>query len=207
MKKIVLIGGGGHCKSVLDTIKRLNSYDEIVISDSKFPANKKVLDIDIICNDEMLSDLKKIGFDEAFITVGNINDTSMRQNLYKKASDLGFVFPNIIDPSAVVSDYAVLENGIFIGKGAVVNADAHIEKMAIINTNAIIEHECIVGKYAHIATGAVLCGNVSVGDYSFIGAGTTIIQGISIGVHSVLGAGSIVLQNVKEWETVKGLVK
>ena len=30
--KIVLIGGGGHCKSVLDSILRTCNYDEIVIT-------------------------------------------------------------------------------------------------------------------------------------------------------------------------------
>ena len=77
MKKLVLIGGGGHCKSVIDTIKRLETYDEIVITDPCFPGCREILDIKIAGNDDALAELKRAGFDEAFITVGSIKDTRL----------------------------------------------------------------------------------------------------------------------------------
>lgn len=207
MKKLVLIGGGGHCKSVIDTVKVLKLYDEVVITDPRFPASKEILGIKIAGNDDVLTGLKRAGFHEAFITVGSIKSTKLRQALYDKAHALGFVFPNIIDPSACISQSVRMEDGIFIGKGVIVNADVAIGKMAIINTGAIIEHECTIGKYSHIAVGAVLCGSVSIGNYSLVGASATIIQGISIGNHSIIGAGSTVLRNVENEQIVKGLVK
>lgn len=207
MEKLVLIGGGGHCKSVIDTIKRLNLYDEIVIVDVKFPTYRMVLDFDVVCGDDGLPQLRKSGFDKAFITAGSIKDTSLRQELYWKAHNLGFIFPNIIDPSAIVSEYVTLGKGIFIGKQAIINADVHIGDMAIINTGAVIEHECKINTYVHIAAGAVLCGNVSVGNSSFVGAGSTIIQGVSIGKNSIIGAGSNVLCDVKDDQIVRGLIK
>ncbi|NBJ92523.1 acetyltransferase [Parablautia muri] len=207
MRKLVLIGGGGHCKSVIDTVKRLHLYDEVVVTDPHFPSCREILDIRIVGGDEMLSKLKNAGFHEAFITVGSIKNTQLRESLHRKACDLGFIIPNIIDPSACVSEYTVMEKGIFIGKNAIVNADARIHEMAIINTGAIIEHECVIGKYSHIAVGAVLCGGVSIGNHSLVGAGTTIIQGIKVGSHSLIGAGSTVLCDVENKQLVKGLVK
>ena len=201
----VLIGGGGHCKSVIDTVKRLNLYDEVVITDSGLPADSELLGIRVMGGDEMLDELKKTGFHEAFITVGSIGNMEARQALYHKASELGFVFPNIIDPSAYVSEYAALEKGIFVGKAAVVNAGAHIGEMAIINTGAIVEHESVIGKYSHIAVGAVLCGGVLIGNYSLVGAGATIIQGVNVGSHSLVGAGSTVLCDVGTDQVVKGV--
>lgn len=207
MKKLVLIGGGGHCKSVIDTVKRLKLYDEVVVTDPCFPALREILDIRVVGNDDILADLKQSGFHEAFVTVGSIKNTKLRQELYDKAYKIGFAFPNLIDPAACISEYARLDEGIFIGKGVIINADAFVGKMAIVNTGAIIEHECTVGSYSHIAVGTVLCGGVSIGNHTMVGAGTTIIQGISVGNHTIIGAGSTVLSDVGNHQIVKGLVK
>lgn len=207
MKKLVLIGGGGHCKSIIDTLKRLELYDEIVITDPCFPSSREILGVRIAGNDNALEELKRSGFNEAFITVGSIKDTKLRQSLYQKVNRLGFIIPNIIDPSACISQHAVMREGIFVGKGAVINADAYIDKMAIINTGAIVEHECTIGEYTHIAVGAVLCGGGTIGNHSLVGAGATIIQGVAIGSYTVIGAGSTVLRDVEDGQIVKGLVK
>lgn len=86
------------------------------------------------------------------------------------------ILPNIVDPSAVIADDAVMGEGIFVGKRAVVNAAAHIGDLCIINTGAIVEHDCDVGNYSHISVGSVLCGGVRVGQRTLIGANATVIQ-------------------------------
>lgn len=204
-KRLVLIGGGGHAKSVLDAVLRMGQYDEIVITDYNIPSGTRIMGCQVAGNDEMLPKLYKREFAEAFITVGSIRDTSLRCKLSDRAEAIGFIFPNIIDPSAVVSKYARLAEGVFVGKNAIVNADVVIEKMAVINSGCIIEHECLIGKFAHISVGAVVCGNVKIGDNVFIGANATVIQGVKIGMNSIIGAGSIVLKDVPENTTVIGV--
>lgn len=205
--KIVLIGGGGHCRSVINTICRSGHYDDIVVTDKDYPQIKDILGFSVVGDDDYLPELKKEGYHDAFITVGSIKATSLRRLLYKKVVDLGFHIPCIIDPSAQVSTYAQLDKGTFVGQNAVVNADARIGKMAIINTGAIVEHECTIGEYSHIAVGARLCGNVSVGSDVLIGAGAICIQNVCIGNGSIVGAGSIVLHAVKSGQSVTGVVK
>ena len=206
-KKIVLIGGGGHCKSVLDTLIRNNEYEEIAITDHDIPAGSKIFGCKVIGNDAFLSQLLKDGYSDAFITVGSIKCTAIRRKLFSLAIDTGFNVVNIIDSSAVVSKHCRLSKGIFIGKNAVINADAEIGDCAIINTGAIVEHECKVGGFAHISVGAKLCGNVYVGNNSLIGAGSTIIQGVHIGNNVVIGAGSTVIKDVEDNTMKYGLVK
>lgn len=204
---IALIGGGGHCKSVINTIQRASSYDEMAVVDQAYPQFQDVLGIPVVGKDDKLPYLKSIGYDYAFITVGSVKTTVLRHKLYERAIQFGFCLPYIVDPSAQISEYAELEAGVFVGQNVVINAGAHIYKMAIINTGAIIEHECEVGEYSHIAIGAALCGNVSVGNDVLIGAGSVVIQGIRVGNRALIGAGSLVLRDVKENETVMGLVK
>jgi len=206
-KKIVLIGGGGHCKSVLDSLLRNSEYDEIVITDNDIPVDSTIMGCRVAGNDDVLSDLLASGFTDAFITVGSIKSTKVRHILFEKAESIGFNMVNIIDKSAVVSEYAKLGKGIFIGKCTIVNADATIGDEAIINTNSVIEHECAVGSFTHISVGAKLCGNVKIGNDSLIGAGSVVIQGIEIGNNVIIGAGSTVIDNVNDNTTRVGLVK
>ncbi len=192
MEKLVLIGGGGHCKSVLDAVKRMGFFDEIVITDSNMPSDTIVMGCKVVGTDDELSRLFDDGFHNAFITVGSIKSTALRRKLAQKAISIGFTFPNIIDPSALISREVLLGSGIYVGKNVVLNAGCRISDHAIINTASIIEHDCDIGEFTHIAVGCVICGGCSIKNDVFIGANTTIIQNISIGSQMVIGAGEIV---------------
>lgn len=204
--RIVLIGGGGHCTSVLDCILSRKEFDKIVIVDSNLPVNSKIMNCLVVGDDSKLPDLKKNGFDYAFITVGSIKSTSVRRRLYQMTRALGFKFPIICDPSSRISDYSSLGAGTFVGKNAVVNAKAVVGEHCIINTGAVVEHECCIGDFTHLSVGSVMCGNSNVGHDSFIGAGSTIIQGINIGNNVIIGAGSSIINNVEDNMKVSGLI-
>ena len=207
MKRIVLLGGGGHCKSVINTLNRLRTYDEIVVVDRNFPQTRSVLEIPVVGTDAMLLELKEEGYQDAFIAVGSIKSTMIRHLLFEKAISLGFHVPCIVDTSAQVSKYAKLEEGVFVGPNAVINAGTHVSKMAIINTGAIVEHECSVGEYTHVSIGAKLCGNVFIENDVLVGAGTIVTQGIHIGDRALIGAGSVVLRDVEVEQRAVGVVK
>lgn len=195
-EKILLVGGGGHCKSVLDSLLELHTYSEIGIVDKKENIGKKVLNVSIIGCDDDLSELFNSGFSNAFITIGSIGNPSLRIKLFSTISKIGFNIPNIIDPYSVVSYHSNIDTGVFIGKNAVVNAGSHIHKGAIINTGAIIEHDCSIGSFAHIAPGSVLSGEVSIGENTHIGANCVVRQQLRIGSYSIVGMGSVVLRDI-----------
>ncbi len=205
MNKLVLIGGGGHCKSVLDTIIRSKKYDDIVIVDPNIPVEKTILGKKVVGSDVILKDLKMQGFNDAFVTVGNIDNCLLRIKLANIAAKLGFHFPVIIDPSAVVSSSANIGEGTFVGKLCVINADTVIGSHCIINTGAIVEHDSRIGNFVHTSVGSVLCGGCHIGDESFIGANSTVIQEIRIGKKVVIGANSTILKNVDDEERIYGL--
>lgn len=203
-EKLVLIGGGGHCKSVLDTVIRLNRFSEIVITDCSISVGKMILGCKVVGNDDIFPELFDRGFKYAFITIGSIKSTDKRREVFLKAKKIGFSFPVIIDPSALVADSALIAAGVFIGKNAVVNADVMIGDMAIINTGAIIEHDCRIGAFTHISVGAVVCGGAEIERDVFVGANATVIQGVKIEADSIIGAGSIIYKDVPDNSTIVG---
>ncbi len=205
--KLVLLGAGGHCKSVLDAALCSNQFSEIVITDPVTLVGTKVLGCKVVGTDEVLPKLFNEGFTQAFITVGSIQNSAVRRKLVCLATKIGFTFPVIIDPSAVISRFAKIGEGTFIGKNTVVNAGTKIGKHCIINTGAILEHDCSVGAYSHVSVGSILCGGVTLGSGVFVGAGSTVIQLTTISDNAIIGAHSIVLENVGENVKASGLVK
>lgn len=196
--KLLLIGGGGHCKSVLDTILSIETYSDLAIIDLKENIGKTVLGVPIIGSDDDLSNLFDTGYKHAFITLGSIGTPRLRKILYEIIHEIGFIIPTVIDSSATVSEHVTVSEGVFVGKGAIVNAGSTIEACAIINSGAIIEHDCIVGAFAHIAPGTTLCGDVSIGNDTHIGAHTVIRQGLTIGSEVLIGIGSVVVGDIED---------
>lgn len=192
-KKLLLIGGGGHCGSVMDSVLTLNTYDDIGIVDY---TRVNVLGVSTVGTDDDLPYLFREGWTDAFITVGSVGNVSVRKRLYEKIKGIGFFIPTIIDPSVIIAQEVKIGEGCFIGKRAVINTGSSVGCCSIINTAAIIEHDCFIGPFAHISPGVILCGKANVGEDSHIGAGTVVKQQLTIGSQTVIGAGSNVVKDI-----------
>jgi sugar O-acyltransferase (sialic acid O-acetyltransferase NeuD family) len=196
-KKILLIGAGGHCKSVLDSLLERNEYEEIGIVDKKENIGSSVIGIPIVgCDDDLLA-LFNNGYKYAYVTVGSVGNPTLRIKLFNILSEIGYEIPVIIDSSSKVSNHTIIEQGVFIGKQSIVNAGTVIQRGAIINSGSIVEHDCQIGAFVHIAPGAVLGGGVIVGENAHVGSNTTIKQQVSIGSNTIIGMGSVVLKNIQ----------
>ena len=201
-KKIVLIGGGGHCKVVISILKKLDNFEIAGIVDN-YKAGSLISGIKIIGTDDDLRDIYKSGIDNALITVGSTKDNTKRYRLFKMAREIGYEFPVIISPEAIVDDVRI-EEGTIVMPGSIINIDSSIGKNCIINTGSIIEHDCKIGNHCHIAPGVHISGVVNIGELSFIGIGATIIQGIKIGKNVTIGAGSVVIKDIPDNAFVVG---
>ena len=207
MEDILLIGFGGHCKSIIDSIENGGIYNIYGIIDIKEKIGQVYKNYKVIGSDEDLESFYNKGIKNIFICIGYLGNSNVRNILYKKVKNIGFNLVNIIDKTAILANNIKLKEGIFIGKNAIINADCKIDNMAIINTGAIIEHESYVGAFSHISIGAILCGNVTVYDNVFVGANATVIQGVTIGKNSIIGANSTVIKDVLENSKGYGVVK
>lgn len=189
-KDIVLVGFGGHGKSVADTIERTEQYNIVGYTDIEEIIRGGRYEY--LGSDDILLSLYERGVKCAFVSIGYVGKNNNRDRLYKAIKDIGYEIPVIVDPAAIVSETATIDEGTFVGKGAIVNAEAKIGKMCIINSKALIEHEVMVGDFSHVAVGANLCGHVKLGDHVMIGAGAILIQGSEVCNGTLIKAGEIV---------------
>ena len=191
MKDIVLIGGGGHCKAVIDVIEQEGRFNIIGIIDKPELLGKNVLEYPIIGNDSELNVLVK-RCKNALITIGQIRSPLPRINLFDTVLKLGFTLPSIVSPRAYISQHAYIGIGSIIMHDAVVNAGAIIGDNCIINTKSIVEHGSNIGNHCHISTNAVINGDVVVGSGSFIGSGAISKESIKIDDNYFAKAGSVI---------------
>ncbi|MGM9967099.1 MAG: acetyltransferase [Rummeliibacillus sp.] len=197
MEKIIVLGMGGHAKSIVDAIERQNNFQVAGYVVNEEPNKKVLYDYPIIGKDKDLKSLFEQGIHNIAIGIGFLGRNEIRKKLYYLAKNLGYFFPIICDPSAIISQKVKIEEGTFIGKGAIVNAGTYIGKMCILNTGAIIEHDCIIDDFSHVAVGTVLCGRVKVGKQAFIGANATVIQEKFVGNNCIVAAGTVVRKDIE----------
>lgn len=186
---LILLGGGGHCKSVIDVAESA-SYTILGILDKPELAGIKVLDYEIIGTDDDIP--QYVDKAEFLITVGQIKSPAIRKKLALLVMRAGGKFATVIASDAYVSKYATIGAGTVIMHKAVVNADACIGEHGIINTMANIEHEVQIGSFCHVSTGVMVNGNCVIGDEVFIGSGSVLYNGISVIDNTIIPAGSIV---------------
>lgn len=203
MEKInlVVIGAGGHAKVILDCLSSQAGYNVLALLDAQSD-KKELLGVPIVGGDEHLSDLVNQGVKHAFIAIG---DNKRRKAMALKLTTMGFQFINAISQHAVVSEHAILGQGICIMPGAIVNAGTQIGDHVIINTNSSIDHDCNIAAFSHIAPGVNLAGNVTAEEGCFIGTGASVIPNITLGQWTCAAAGSIIVNNIKSCQKIKGI--
>ena len=194
MKKIILIGAGGHCNSCIDVIELEKKYKVVGLVDKKINTyNQKYK---ILGNDKNLKIyLSKTNF--AHITLGQIKNLNRRGELFNNLKKIGYKFPSIVSPLAYVSPQAKIGEGTIVMHGAIVNRGAIVGNNTIINTKALVEHDAIVGNNCHLATGSTLNGGALIGNNSFIGSHTVLQQNIKVGNNCFVNANLFIKKNLK----------
>ncbi len=200
---IVLIGGGGHCKSCLEVIEAQNKYKVAGIVDVPDKKGSKILGYEIFASDNDLEGLAR-EYDNFLISLGQIKSGEKRKQLYRRCKELKANLPLIVSPLATVSPHARLKEGTIVMHGVQINAAAQIGENCIINTGAIIEHDAVIEDDCHIATGSVVNGGCHVGKGSLVGSNSVLVQEVSLAPETVIGAGSVVICSLEQSGTYAG---
>ncbi len=195
MKNLILIGGGGHCKSVIDVAESAG-YTILGVLDRSIPVGETVLGYKVLGNDDLVAPFVEKA--EFLVTVGQIKSPDIRIRLNKMVKDAGGKLATVIASTAHVSRHAVLGEGTVVMHQAVVNAGAHIGTGCIINTFANIEHDVKIGNFCHVSTGAMVNGEAEIGEGSFIGSQSVVNQCVKVFNNTVVASGSVVHRDIKE---------
>lgn len=195
MTPILLLGAGGHARSVIDVIETTGAYTIVGLVGQTSEVGTTVLGYPVLGDDDDLPRLLNT-HPHALVTLGQIRTPDGRMRLFDLARSLGGELPAITSPRAQVSRHATIGAGTVVMHGAIVNAGATVGRNCIVNSAALVEHDAVIGDHCHISTAAVVNGGVTVGAGSFVGSRSVVRQAIVIGERCVIGMGERVLTDL-----------
>lgn len=195
LKPLILIGGGGHCKSIIETAESAG-YDILGVLDFPEDLGKPILSAKVIGTDDDIQSY--VGKAEFIISVGFIKSPTTRIRLYDTIKAVGGKLATIIASTAYVSKHTTIGEGTVVMHHTFVNADVKIAENVIINDFANIEHDAQIGAHTHISTGAMVNGAARIGKQCFIGSQAMISNGVHICDNVIVGAGAVVVKDIVE---------
>lgn len=195
-RALIVYGGGGHGKAVIELVRLLGSHDIVGLVDDGLRAGDKVLDVEVLGGGDRLRGLRAEGVGLAANAVGGIGDINSRIGVFRRLGWAGFRCPSLAHPTAVVEESASLAEGIQVFPHAYVGSAVEVGFGSIVNTAAVVSHDCRLGENVNIAPGALLAGAVTVGEGSLIGMGVTVNLDVDIGARARIGNSAVVKRDV-----------
>jgi len=203
---LVLLGGGGHAKMLIEIVRlRGRACLTGILDADRAKWGLEIMGVPVLGGDDLLPSLVAKEVTHFAVGLGSIRDNGPRRRLFELGVACGLTPITLVHPSSIVSAEAALGEGAQLLPGCIVNAGAWIGRNALINSAAAVEHDCTIGDHAHIATGARLASTVHVEEEAHIGAGATIRQCLRIGRGAVVGAGAVVVADVPAGWVVVGV--
>jgi acetyltransferase EpsM len=193
---ILVYGGGGHGKAIIDVIRAMRTYQVVGIIDDNIPTGTLILGVPVLGSAQVLNDIYTQGVHLAANGVGGIGNVDVRIGAYEKLAEAGFVCPILVHPEAWVEPSAILEPGVQILAQAYVGGDVKIGFGTLLNIGACAAHDCTLGKVVNLSPKATLAGGVSVDDYTQIGMCATVNVNLKIGSRVRIGNGATVKADV-----------
>lgn len=196
--KVVIYGGGGLSKMIIESVRVLGVYHIVGIIDDNMKKGEDVIGSPVLGGAEVLADLYQQGIRTAVNSVGGIGDYKIRLKVFQTLADAGFICPVIIHPTAHVDPSAQIDAGVLVLAQSYISGNARIGMGTLINNSVVISHDCILGVCTNYSPGAMIAGDVSIGDFSQVGMNATVNIGVHVGRECLIGNSATVKQDVPD---------
>ena len=198
MKTLGICGAGGYSKEIFDLAQRINKINkqwkdiifiEKATSERKSFYGSQVISERSIDNDFLINDIE---------LVSAVGEPAIREKIFLKLSQKGYSFVKLIDPTSIVSETAIIEDGCVVGPFSIISSSVRIGKNVAINIGGIVGHDIHVGQHSVLSSYTNIGGGSVIGIKTYIGMGAMIKEGLSIGSETIIGMGSVVYDNITD---------
>lgn len=205
MKKIIVIGSGGHAKVVIDIIHEMNDYEIIGITSKSLKSDTSFCGYPVLGEDNILNSFINDKNIFAAMGLGGYKDNYLRERVFRFVKGIGFNFINVVHPSANISKTVTMGEGNVFFPGVVVNTDVKLGNNIVVATGSTIDHETIVNDHVLISAGVTVGAYSVLEEGALLALGSKIISGVTIGSYSLVAAGAVVVNNIGQNQRVFGL--
>lgn len=150
-----------------------------------------------------LLEMEDLTHNNFLMTMG---DNKIRLNLAEKIRSRGGVTPRVIHPTAVISRFSEIAEGVTISAFSYVQANTFIGKDTLILSGVNVSHDNRIGKACFLAGGVTIGAFTTLEDFVFVGQGViTISKKVErIGENAFIAAGALVTNSVDSNRLVIG---
>lgn len=197
MQRVVILGGGGLAREVLDVFRACNEvterYEVVGFIDENPESKGKVLSgVPVLGGFDALDGM---GSSDLYAIAG-VGSPVTRRKLVTKAVRQGLRFCNVFHPTAVLTEYIQWGVGVVVTAGCIFTNHIRVGNHSFVNLDCTVGHDAVIEDYCNINPGVHVSGNVTLEQGCEIGTGAVIIQGVRIGYWSVIGAGAVVSRDL-----------
>ena len=187
---VVVLGAGGHGKSVLSVLRVLGRRVVGLLDDAQDTWGTQVLGAPV------LGGLNTLPEYAACDVVHGIGDNRLRRELVERSP--GARWLTVVDPGARVDPSARVGRGTVVFFGAFIGPDAVVGAHAIVSVHSMVGHDAVIGELAQLAPGVQVGGGAHVGAEAMLAMGSVVCPGVSVGARCTLGAGAVALRELPE---------
>ena len=203
-KRVLVWGAGGHGKVTVDALMAGGEWDVLgILDEDEKKRGSDVLGVKVFSLEGGVTEAaKRLDCGSVAIAIG---DNYARFEKFQQVRRAGLRAVNVVHPSAHVSRFVKMGEGVTILAGATINPGTTIEDNVCVNTSASVDHDNYLEKSCHIFPNATLTGGVRIKEFAYVGSGAVIAPNLTVEKYSCVGAGAIVLANVAEGAVVFGV--
>ena len=205
MKKVIVIGSGGHALVVIDILHSMTEYEIVGVTSNSLDINANFFNYPVLGDDKIIKEYVNDENYFAAMGLGGYRNNNLRQKVFELVKSMGMSFINVIHPSAIISQTVKIGEGSVIFPGVVLNTKVQIGKNTIVATGSTVDHETIIGDHVLISAGVTIGAYSLVNNGALLALGSKIVSGITIGSNSLVAAGAIVINNIEENSKVYGI--
>lgn len=207
MQEIYIVGAGGFGREVQWLIERINAISNEWNIKGFIDDGRVGLVNDYPIVDTVDGFIQKYGNSANKIAVVcAIGNSKIRRYVIEKlAKCSNFEFPNLMDPSVIMSDRIGFGQGNIICAGNILTVNIEIGSFNIINLDCTVGHDVILKDYVTLYPSVNVSGATIVESCTELGTGSQIIQGMHICSECVIGAGAVVVKEIEEAGTYVGV--
>jgi acetyltransferase EpsM len=203
MKKIIIVGSGGHAAELRDYINHNNTArpkDQIEVIG--FIDDNKETHQHYRFTEPFLGGIKNHKVNKEVSYLMGIANLEYRKEIIEALLAQGAKFIGLIHPTAIISPSAEIEETTVVSHNASVGAMAKIGKFNMLNSRCTIGHDSVIGDYNFISPQVAISGHTKIENGNLIGTNACTIPGISIGNNNKIAAGMIIYKPVENDSTV-----
>ena len=203
-KRVLVWGAGGHGKVTVDALMAGDEWEVAgIVDEDERKWGTEVLGVKVFSLEAGVAEAAK-GLDCGRVAIA-IGDNYARFEKFQELREAGLTAVNVVHPSAHVSRFVKMGEGVTILAGATINPGTTIEDNVCVNTSASVDHDNHLERSCHIFPNATLTGGVRIQEFAYVGTGAVIAPNLTVEKYSYVGAGAVVLANVGSGTIVFGV--